>query len=79
MDSINKDKFNDIVKYIKSHYNIFDKGEASTFNWGYLTALNHYNIINDNDYSELISINNKTYLDKEMIKKCLSYLIGMVM
>ena len=69
MDNINKEKFNDIVGYIKSHYNIFDKDIASTFNWGYLTALNHYNILNDDDYGELVSINNRTYLDKGGDKK----------
>jgi len=64
MECINKEKFDEIVNYIKSHYNIFDKEVASTFNWGYLTALNHYNIINDDDYGELVSINNKAHLNK---------------
>ena len=64
MDSINEDKFRDISGYIKNNYILFDKEIASPFNWGYLVALNHNNILNDDDYSGLVSINHKTYLDR---------------
>ena len=58
------DRFRDTSGYVKNNYILFDKEIATYFNWGYLTALNHNNILNDDDYGELIAINYRTYIEK---------------
>ena len=60
-----KGHMNDLKFTLKSNYSLLCSiRETTMYNWGYLTALTHYGIINDCEYMEAYDYNRDLYLER---------------